>query len=246
MIKGHRLKFLGLAVVALLCCSKEGLSQKKEATLHITFENMANDKLLLLNDSSYVNHFAEQYAITKLKYYISDISLGTKDKSLASENIFLIDAADEEDIRINILPGIYSTINFTLGIDSAYNNSGAQEGALDPLNGMFWTWNTGYVYFKLEGYSNASTADLHRIEHHIGGYEGPNKSNRQIELNLKEPLVIKEGDQKNMVINLNLDKYWNGQNPVSILANALIMTTGELAKKSADNFPGMFFIKSVN
>ena len=180
MIKGYTLKILCLAIVTLLCGSKHGLAQKKEASIIFKFENQANHKLLVLNDSSYVNDFGEHYSITKLKYYISDISLGTKEESFTTKNIFLMDAANEEKISINILPGIYSKIIFTLGVDSAYNNSGAQEGALDPLNGMFWTWNTGYVYFKMEGYSPASNADLNRIEHHIGGYRGPNKANRQI------------------------------------------------------------------
>ena len=245
MIKGYTLKILCLAIVTLLCGSKHGLAQKKEASIIFKFENQANHKLLVLNDSSYVNDFGEHYSITKLKYYISDISLGTKEESFTTKNIFLMDAANEEKISINILPGIYSKIIFILGVDSAYNNSGAQEGALDPLNGMFWTWNTGYVYFKMEGYSPASNADLNRIEHHIGGYRGPNKANRQIRLNFLQPLVINDGDQKEIVVNLNLDKYWKGPNDISIQTNALIMTTGELAKKSADNFPGMFFIKSV-
>ena len=245
MIKGYTLKILCLAIVTLLCGSKHGLAQKKEASIIFIFENQANHKLLVLNDSSYVNDFGEHYSITKLKYYISDISLGTKGESFTTKNIFLIDAANEEKIYINILPGIYSKIIFTLGVDSAYNNSGVQEGALDPLNGMFWTWNTGYVYLKMEGYSPASNADLNRIEHHVGGYQGPNKANRQIRLNFLQPLVINDGDQKEIVVNLNLDKYWKGQNDISIQTNPLIMTTGELAKNSADNFPGMFFIKSV-
>ena len=245
MIKGYTLKILCLAIVTLLCGSKHGLAQKKEASIIFKFENQANHNLLVLNDSSYVNDFGEHYSITKLEYYISDISLGTKEESFTTKNIFLMDAANEEKISINILPGIYSKIIFILGVDSAYNNSGAQEGALDPLNGMFWTWNTGYVYFKMEGYSPASNADLNRIEHHIGGYRGPNKANRQIRLNFLQPLVINDGDQKEIVVNLNLDKYWKGPNDISIQTNALIMTTGELAKKSADNFPGMFFIKSV-
>jgi hypothetical protein len=234
-----------MTFLALLFLSEKGFTQTKETRLNITFENTANHKRIVLPDSVYVNSFAETYAITKLKYYISNINLVPITKKLPYKNIFLIDAAAEEEIALKILPGKYSAINFMLGIDSSYNNSGAQEGALDPLNGMFWTWNTGYIYFKLEGTSTASTADLNRIQHHIGGYEGVNKTDRQIQLDFTAPLVILEGDQKEMVINVNVDKYWKGQNHISISSNAIIMTTGELAKKSADNFPGMFSIKNV-
>lgn len=245
MIRGYILKMVYITFLALLFLNEKGFTQNKETRLTITFENTANDKRIVLPDSVYVNPFAETYAITKLKYYISNINLVPITKKLPHKNIFLIDAAAEEKIALKILPGKYSAINFMVGIDSSYNNSGAQEGALDPLNGMFWTWNTGYIYFKLEGTSTASTADLNRIQHHIGGYEGVNKTDRQVQLDFITPLVVVDGDQKEIVINVNVDKYWKGQNNISISSNAIIMTTGELAKKSADNFPGMFSIKYV-
>ncbi|WP_316930094.1 MbnP family protein, partial [Hymenobacter sp. IS2118] len=36
--------------------------------------------------------------------------------------------------------GDYQSVSFTVGVDSARNVAGAQTGALDPNNGMFWTW----------------------------------------------------------------------------------------------------------
>ncbi|HSN60772.1 MAG TPA: hypothetical protein VLR49_07545, partial [Ferruginibacter sp.] len=66
-----------------------------------------------------------------------------------------------------------------------------------------------------------------------------------IELNLQQPLIIREGEKKEITVVLNLDKYWKGQNEITIASKALIMIPGEEAKKSADNFPGMFSVKSV-
>ena len=245
MNKGILIKLLNVAIAILVCWTQYGYAQNNQAKLVLKFEYMANNKPLVLGDSGYVNEFAENYTITRLKYYISNISLGAKANSRLSNEVFLVNAANEDSITIEAMPGVYTELIFTLGIDSALNNSGAQDGALDPLNGMFWTWNSGYVYFKLEGFSNASTADLQRIEHHIGGYQGPNKVARQIELNLQQPLIIREGEQKEITVVLNLDKYWKGQNEITIASKALIMIPGEWAKKSADNFPGMFSVKSV-
>ena len=49
---------------------------------------------------------------------------------------------------ISLAANKYDSVGFLLGVDSAGNTSGAQTGALDPLNDMFWTWNTGYVMEK--------------------------------------------------------------------------------------------------
>ena len=110
---------------------------------------------------------------------------------------------------------------------------------------MFWSWNSGYVFFKMEGYSSASTADLQRIEHHIGGYLGAHKASVNIVLPLEKPVLITDLEKRTIEVTLNLDKYWKGKNDLSIANNALIMTPGSLALKSAENFARMFSVRVV-
>ncbi|MBS1734667.1 MAG: hypothetical protein JST02_15340, partial [Bacteroidetes bacterium] len=129
--------------------------------LSITFINTANGKPVVLRDSAYSNYFGEQYTISKLKYYISNLVFSGNGKDQEADTYFLVNAANESNAFDITLPaGNYSSIQFLLGVDSIRNCSGAQTGALDPMNDMFWTWNSGYVMFKLEGSSTASTADL--------------------------------------------------------------------------------------
>ncbi len=234
-----------VVVVGLTVVMFEADAQSKAADFTLRFKNTANGNSLVLLDSTYKNTFGESYQVTKLKYYISNIHLTGKQSNYKSKEVFLLNAAGSDSATFQLKPGIYTELRFMLGVDSILNCSGAQDGALDPLNGMFWTWNSGYVYFKMEGYSTSSTADLQRIEHHIGGYRGINKADRQIELTLKEPIVIKDGDTKAIFIQVDLDKYWQGKSDIKIAENALIMFPGELAKKSADNFSGMFSIISI-
>ena len=47
------------------------------------------------------------------------------------------------------------------------------SGALDPINGMYWTWQSGYINCKLEGkFIFASRTEL-KFEYHLGGYSAP-------------------------------------------------------------------------
>ena len=220
-------------------------AQVKTSELLISFQPTANGKSLVLKDSSYINYFNENYTITRLKYYISNIHFDGQINGTLNQNIFLMDAAEENRVRLNVPAGTYSQLYFTIGVDSILNCSGAQEGALDPLNGMFWTWNSGYIFFKLEGFSSSSPADLNRMEHHIGGYRGPNKAGRTIKLQLEKPLVVKENDKHQVNLQLNLDHYWASENEIKIKDNPVVMVPGELAKRSADNFKDMFSILSV-
>lgn len=206
--------------------------------LIIHFVHTADNKKIC-KDSTYSNAFGEQYSVTKLKYYVSNMQVGDFKEN---NSYHLIDAFAEDSIVLTLPEGKYNSIRFLLGVDSAKNCSGAQSGALDPLNDMFWTWNSGYVMFKLEGTSPNSTADLQRIEQHIGGYKGPYKTMRQIQLSFNQSIEIAQHKISEAHISVNLDKYWHGKNDLSIAAQPLLMVIGEKSKNAADNFIGMFSV----
>ncbi|MCP9752696.1 MbnP family protein [Ferruginibacter sp. HRS2-29] len=233
MIK--RILLQAFAIVAI--CALPGKLTAQNGKLILKFVHLANEKKIIRNDSVYSTPNGEPYTISKLRYYVSEIGSGKP-----SRNIFLVDAFGPDSIEMKLPAGHYQQLSFLLGVDSLLNCSGAQDGALDPLKDMFWTWNSGYVMFKLEGKSDSSHADLNRIEQHIGGYKGENKTMRRITLNLPEKLVIDQKKTHTVVIEVDLDKYWN---KASISANPVIVIPGTLAKRAADNFPLMFRVKSI-
>ena len=242
MIKIQKL----LTTVAILLLSNDVFAQENAGYVSIQFKHFANNQPLVLVDSAYTNSTGESFQPTRLKYYISNLQLlsnTTKPRRITS--VQLIDAADPQNIYLVPYTVEYNRVSFTIGVDSALNCSGAQSGALDPVNGMFWTWNTGYIYFKLEGYSTASTNDLQKIEYHIGGYTGAFKANRKVTLTLPEPLMIEAGKSPQIMIHVDLDKFWNSKNNISIATNALIMSPGPLASAVADNLPAMFSIGNI-
>jgi hypothetical protein len=222
-------------LLGMIVFSLNGFGQRK---IVVRFENMANGKKIVLNDSLYENNFGEKYRVSKLKYYVSNICLLTKGALEIDKAVYLIDAAKENIIAKKDSRKIVG-ISFLVGIDSALHCSGAQSGALDPLNDMFWTWNNGYVNFKLEGKSASSSADNNRIEQHIGGYKGEYKTMRKVFLPIDEKYFLKNNA---ITIQMNLNEYWNG---IKIAETPVIATAGALAKKVADNFTKMFTLKNV-
>jgi hypothetical protein len=215
-----------------VCCFLFAATAPAQNNFTVKFINTANGKKIVLNDSIYYTPSGEPYTISKLKYYIT-----YKDQA------YLIDAAGDDSMIVYYRPNPENIFPFLLGVDSLHNCSGAQDGALDPLNDMFWAWNSGYIMFKLEGKSDSSHADLHRIEHHIGGFRGANKTMRPAQVSIRD--VRFDGTHTTIFIEMNLDYYWHSINEIKISETPVIVTAGALAKKSADNFPQMFTIKSV-
>jgi hypothetical protein len=47
------------------------------------------------------------------------------------------------------------------------------SGDLDPIKAMYWTWQSGYINFKLEATSNIAQNRKNEIVLHLGGYQYP-------------------------------------------------------------------------
>ncbi len=231
-------------IIILLFClaAKCSTAQKKQKNVAITFEFVCKGDSNVLNNSL-TNSFGESYTITKLKYYISHVKFVSNRKRKDDAAVYLIDASKTNRINISLPDENTTGFSFLLGIDSSLNCSGAQSGALDPLNDMFWTWNNGYIVFKLEGTSPSSTADLQRIEHHVGGYKGDNKTIREIFLPINNKSLLKE---KTLTIQLDIDKYWQHTNNILIMETPLITGPGLAARNAADHVAASFSIKEAN
>jgi hypothetical protein len=67
------------------------------------------------------------------------------------KSVHLLDM--EEGLACSIPDEAESVI---LGIDSIQTVRTDFMGVLDPIHGMFWTWNSGYINVKIEGTSQTS------------------------------------------------------------------------------------------
>ena len=217
--------------------------------LIVSFKHVVENELLKLDSANYKNELGQSFTISKFKYYIGQIHLkNSKGKDFIFKDYFLINEDEElsKQIKLNNIPnGNYKSISFILGVDSLHNCSGAQSGALDPLNAMFWTWNTGYIFLKLEGKSSFSKSSGNMFEFHIGGYKQPTNCIRKIELDLtKNPIII---TNKTSFLELKTNAGELLKSPTTIDFSILSSVTDlKNADVIANNYKDMFSVLSVN
>jgi hypothetical protein len=210
--------------------------------LIITFTNYAGNTILNL-DSTYKNQLGQTFTVTNFKYYLSNIYLKkTGGNKYDIKGYYLIDEHDEttKQITLNNIPeGEYTSLEFIIGVDSLHNCSGIQTGALDPANGMFWAWNTGYIFLKLDGTSPLSKSQGNTLEFHIGGYRSPVNCIRKISLNFKTPMIINASGIQ--LINIKADVLQLFKSPTEIDFSKLSSVTDfHNANTIANNYAGMF------
>ena len=164
----------------------------QDKTISLSFRPMANNKAIALYDTFDID--ANEHVILEtLRFYISGIELCQGNSPVWKEkgSVHLYDLEDPKNILLSVPSSlVYDHIRFCIGIDSLTNVSGAMGGALDPMLGMYWTWQSGYINFKAEGHSSASAHPKKEFQLHLGGYSGSDKALRQISLPLVSSSAI--------------------------------------------------------
>jgi len=138
--------------------------------------------------------------VGKYKKTSTSIAAGQK-----GSRAWLLDLADLASLYQTYLhqtmsgPG-KNKISLLFGIDSAIQVGGVGTGALDPLRGMYWTWQTGYVQWKMEGAIRVDGVES-PMELHLGGFDGP--TNAQVLM----PICLIDPSSDSVVANWDISPF---------------------------------------
>lgn len=237
-----------LLLVLALSCNKESSDETGMGALKVSYR-LLHDGMPLTTTDQYFNGSGESYTVRTFKFYVSNIRLTSTDNRISEEkdSYHLVDLAapESKEISPSFEGGKYKSIQFIVGVDSVRNVSGAQTGALDPMLGMFWTWNSGYIFAKLEGNSPASTEPGQAFTYHIGGFRTGSNAIRTVNLDFPANKLVTIGTTSMVVIDVDLAKWFDGKHTLSIGSDPSIMTPGGVSLKIADNYATMFSIANV-
>lgn len=210
-------------------------AQTANTATTLVFQLRFNNQPFLINQRYASKN--DSLTISAFKTYISGITLVDEEQNLHNEknSYHLIDAANTETWQIPT--GISTThkvkaVRFYIGVDSLASTSGALEGDLDPSNGMYWAWHSGYINTKIEGNSNSCPSRNHQFQFHIGGYAKPNYALRSIEIP-----VVPSNNQNEIPIGIDLAAFFNS---IHLKDTHTVMTPGQKAMALADTSTLLF------
>lgn len=149
---------------------------------------------LAFDGTSYTKSDGQIFKVTKFKYLLSNVQLLRADGTAyaAPESYYLVDVAQTATLHL-VVPGVplahYTGLRFVVGVDAARNTAGAQTGALDPNNDLYWDWTADYVFLKMEGTSPQAPYAAAAAEGGLRFHIGDNGTQRTITL-VGSPLVV--------------------------------------------------------
>ena len=234
------------------------------ASVQLKFDNVVGEQDLLLDSTIYTNIFFQEFTVAKFNYFISNIELkqedGTYIPMLQDSSYFLIKEIDPASLTANlnwVNPGKYTGIRFVIGVDSLRNTMPitSRTGVLDIsgyASDMYWTWNSGYIFVKLECHKPVAKGDPTPVipyVYHIGGYGGmdgtPTINNlKTVNLDFPETLVVTPSKKSKVNIKADALKVISGYNDIDFEIYPTVMLT-TFSTKIAQNYSAMFSIDSI-
>ena len=254
---------LGLAMAICLgmasCTESIDIAPNEKGTLTINFNNTLNGEDVVLGTTKGNNASGESFTVSTLNYFISNISLTDSKGNEVKfpDNYYLIREADpsSQSITLTDIPaGDYISMTYIIGVDSLKNvaDVSSRTGVLDPASygndNMYWSWNMGYIFFKIEGNSEIITNDAKQFQFHIGGFGGkdaPTPNNLQtISHNLSGLPTIRIKNSPKVTIELKVDKIFEGNSLIKLVETPMIHnpSTGKLVSA---NYVNAFSVSSI-
>lgn len=243
-MKQFGLLLIALCTITISSCRKD-LDTKCKSYTRVNVFNVIGENEFHL-DSTYTNGAGEAYNAYMLKYYISHMKLVNENgERVELYEHELIDHAVPTSLQLDqveIPDGHYTSLEFNLGVDSLHNHSGDQAGDLDPLYGMIWTWNTGYIFFKHEGYFTSSTSGTQQpLIYHYGTDRALAPISLPIELHV-------EGNKSIIQLQFDLNKLYSNPNTIAFTGNNnhQSLSAGDIPwiNELRANFPNAFSVNS--
>jgi len=199
-----------------------------------------NDPLLL--DSIYTTPEGYKIKFTDIKCYFTLLKNGSK--SLTQAAYFDLREKGNQVLRVAGDYTLFSSLQGIIGVDSSINHDDPSafpnESPLNISNAgpMHWGWNTGYIFFNIEGKADTIIDGVNNLNHSFSFHIGTDNYARSFNFS---NLVWTPSESNTHVTQwkLNLYNFLHGINPVDLKTEFLTHTAAgqqTLTEKVTSNF----------
>jgi hypothetical protein len=252
-VKSSRFLFFLAVLLGLTCGWKPELAYAQSTgVVKLRISNQFGKDALKL-EVPYASLHGDSLELTRFVYYLSNIELTGKSgkvwKQAESYHLLEVGEADQSVFEIvlkDIPEGEYRELSFAVGVDSVRNHSGKQVGALDTDNGMFWMWETGYVFLKVEGFFLRPSGVKKAMVYHIGRDDCYQRTHLKIP---SKKVIVKKGSVTTLDVVADARLLFGGFPGAAIQLKAptgdesVSVMGGPKASQVSRNYSRMFYLK---
>ena len=158
----------------------------------------------------------EPFSVTRVSYLVSEVALQRNDGTWleCSNAIAWMDLEQNRDsLRIHEIPaGEFCSVRFLVGLPPAVNrasitNYPASHPLNPDVNGLYWSWQGGYIFLALEGLWRNPAGELDGWAYHLA------RDTNSTRITLAAPLVIT--NETRLELDFDLATVLNAPRPLS-------------------------------
>ncbi|WP_312556671.1 MbnP family protein [Empedobacter brevis] len=263
--------FIALFTLLISCNNDDDFSEintSEPGKIQLKFEN-GFDNLggIVLDQTTQTSSNGQKHKFTMLKYIISNITLIDEKgnefdyhKNDPDKGAFVVDqdSAVANVVYLdleNIPQNKYTKVRFGLGVSQkAYllgHTGQATFWEKAKRSGLTWSWASGYVFIKLEGFYGTNTTDNFFLTHtgnmgDISKNEVPDLY-REVTLDLPTSARVTSKIKPSIHIMANLNTYLSGVNKLTLdKSTNNVMGSSGFAQLVTDNMQKMFRVDHVH
>jgi hypothetical protein len=248
---------LGLLAVPLALvsgCDKDSDALKNAGPVNFTIRNVAGSQNLVLNSTVATTAAGETFTVSTFQYYLSNIKFTKSDGTTyaAPDTYYLVNQAKASSLNFTVpdVPaGEYTGVSFLVGVDAqktGLTDPATFTGDLNQANNMYWTWNSGHIFLKLEG-TITSTSPNKPLTCHIGGYTDPNNA-----IVMAAPtfngakLTVQANRTPQLSLIANVTKVFDGPTPTTLSTfTGAHMPSAQSVQLAQNYATGMFTVEKI-
>jgi hypothetical protein len=248
---------LGLLVLPLALlsgCKKDSDSLAATGPVSFTVRNVAGSQNLALNSTVATTAAGETFTVSTFEYYLSNIKFTKSDGTTytAPDTYFLVNQAKPSSLTFTVpdVPaGDYTGVSFIVGVDAqktGLTDPATFTGDLNQANAMYWTWNSGHIFLKLEG-TIISTNPNKTLTCHIGGYTDPNNAIVTATPSFNgAKLTVQANHTSQLSLAANITKIFDGPTPTTLSTFTGVHMPSAQSVQLAQNYAaGMFSVEKI-
>ncbi|RZL02388.1 MAG: hypothetical protein EOO62_22475 [Hymenobacter sp.] len=249
------LLLLAVAPAALISCKKDSDSPATTSQVNFTVQNVAGTQPLTLNSTVATTAANETFTVSTFEYYLSNIKFTKSDGTTyaAPNTYYLVNQATASSLSFavpNVPVGDYTGVSFLVGVDAqmtGLTDPTTFTGDLNQANNMYWTWNSGHIFLKMEG-NLTSGGTPKTLTCHIGGYTAPYSAIVTAAPSFNgSKLTVQSGHTPTIALKANIVKMFDGPSPVTLSTFSGAHMPSAPSVQIAQNYAaGMFSVGQIS
>ncbi|MCC7430512.1 hypothetical protein IT568_06710 [bacterium] len=207
--------FVGILLSqALIFGGCENDDKKSSGSVTFEFMHKVDGETVILDSLKYTNAAENNYSISKLVYYVSDVTFHKSDGTKVETNGYhYVDIKDSTTLEYkfsDVPNGDYTAISFVVGLDSVKNVEHGLPHTTENDN-MVWpeSMGGGYHYMKLEGKFKNTANELTGFATHTGRHTN---KHYYVNLHLHDLSLKVAGNDVTAHLTMNINEWYKNPN----------------------------------